>query len=263
MKRLPSIFWLIAVTVALSCGTACAQDFSSSSASATASVSADSHGIARLVILVRQCGIISVPLITCSFLLSLFVFERLISLRRARVIPRPFVRRFVTRLRDNELEQREALALCRENGSPIAEVFAAAVMKWDRASVEVEQAAIDAGERVSYSLKKYLRLFNGIATITPLLGLLGTVMGMIQSFNVIATADGMGRPDLLASGISQALLTTAGGLTVAIPAYVAHVYFSARVDKLITEIDGYSQEVVNAVAADGWREKPQRKAKAA
>ena len=179
------------------------------------------------------------------------------------MIPRPFVRRFITQLRNNELQQRDALTLCRENGSPIADVFAAAVMKWDRASVEVEQATIDAGERVSYALKKYLRLFNGIATITPLLGLLGTVLGMISAFNVIATADGMGRPDLLASGISQALLTTAGGLTVAIPAYVAHVYFSARVDKLVTEIDEHSQEVVNAVAVDGWREKPQRKAKAA
>lgn len=246
-----TVLWLVLVP----CGTACAQE--------AATASTGLRGVARMIQLVRQCGIISVPLITCSFLLFLFIFERLISLRRARVIPRPFVRRFVTQLRDNALEQREALALCRENGSPIAEVFAAAVMKWDRASVEVEQAAIDAGERVSYSLRKYLRMFNGIATIAPLLGLLGTVVGMIHSFNVIATADGMGRPDLLASGISQALLTTAGGLTVAIPAYVAHVYFSARVDRLIIEIDSHSQEVVNAVAADGWREKPQRKVKAA
>ena len=220
-------------------------------------------GVTKLVYLVRQAGFIALPLSICSFLLFLFVFERLISLRRARVIPRPFVRRLVQQLRDGELEQHEALQLCRENNSPIAQVFGSAVIKWDRSSVEVEQAMIDAGERVSYGLKKYLRLFNGIATISPLLGLLGTVTGMIRAFNTIASADAMGRPDLLASGISQALLTTAAGLIVAIPAYVAHVYFSARVDKLVTEIDRYSQDVVNAVAIDGWKEKPKRKRRAA
>jgi biopolymer transport protein ExbB len=220
-------------------------------------------GITKLIHVVRQCGILVVPLALGSFLLVLFVFERLISLRRARVIPRPFVRRFVQQLRDSELDQHEALQLCRENNSPIAQVFASAIMKWDRSSVEVEQAMIDAGERISFGLKKYLRLFNGIATISPLLGLLGTVMGMIRAFNTIASADAMGRPDLLASGISQALLTTAAGLTVAIPAYVAHVYFSARVDKLVTEIDRHSQDVVNAVAIDGWKEKVKRRRKAA
>ena len=245
--------WLFgALTVVLSTpAIVCAQD------------AAGPSGAFRLIYVVRQAGILVLPLAICSFLLTLFVFERVISLRRARVIPRPFVRRFIKQLRDGALEQREALALCRENGSPIAEVFAAAVIKWDRSSVEVEQAMIDAGERISYGLKKYLRLFNGIATISPLLGLLGTVIGMIKAFNTIASSDAMGRPDLLATGISQALLTTAAGLTVAIPAYVAHVYFSARVDKLVTEIDRHSQDVVNAVAVDGWKEKPRRKRKAA
>ena len=130
--------------------------------------------------------------------------------------------------------------------------------------MEVEQAIIDAGERVSAELRRYLRLFNGIATVSPLIGLLGTVLGMIRAFNVIASADAMGRPDLLAGGISQALLTTAAGLTVAIPAYTFHLYFSSRADKLVTGIDGHSQDVVNAVAIDGWREKkPAKKARAA
>jgi biopolymer transport protein ExbB len=255
MKRLLSRCGISLSLMLLVVGTAYGQEVA---------VSGSGRGyLMGVVYVIRQCGLVSVPLIACSFLLFAFVFERLISLRRARVIPRPFVQRFIAQLRDNEIDQRGALSLCRENGSPIADVFAAAVKKWDRAGVEVEQAAIDAGERVSYSLNRYLRLFSGIATITPLLGLLGTVTGMIRSFNVIANADGMGRPDLLADGISHALLTTAAGLGVAIPAYVVHLYFSARVDKLIIEIDSLSQEVVNAVAADGWREKPQRKPKAA
>jgi biopolymer transport protein ExbB len=200
-----------------------------------------------------------IPLVVCSFFLLVFAFERSISLRRGRVIPGPFVKRFIDQLQNGELTQRAALERCRENGSPIAEVFAAAVVKWDRPAVEVEQAIIDSGERVSTGLRRYLRLFNGIATISPLIGLLGTVMGMIRAFNVIASADAMGRPDLLAGGISQALLTTAAGLCVAIPAYVVHLYFSGRADKLVTEIDSHSQDVVNAIAIDGWREtKPKR-----
>jgi biopolymer transport protein ExbB len=219
-----------------------------------AAVEAGQASVSNLLGTIQQGGPMLIPLAACSFLLFVFVFERSISLRRGRVVPGPFVRRFIDQLQNGELNQRAALERCRENGSPVAEVFAAGVVKWDRPAVEVEQAIIDAGERVSTGLRRYLRLFNGIATISPLIGLLGTVLGMIRAFNVIATADAMGRPDLLAGGISQALLTTAAGLTVAIPAYVVHLYFSGRADKLVTEIDGYSQDVVNAVAIDGWRE---------
>ena len=204
------------------------------------------------------------PLVGCSFLLFLFVFERAISLRRGRVIPKHFVRRFVTQLEDDGLSREEAMERCRENGSPVAKVFAAGVMKWDRPSVEVEQAIIDEGERVASQLRRYLRLFNGISTISPLIGLLGTVLGMINAFNAIATVDAMGKPELLAAGIGQALLTTAAGLSVAIPAIMAYLFFSSRVDRLVTEIDRHSQDVVNAIAVDGWKE-PRRvkKSKAA
>ncbi len=218
-------------------------------------------GVASIAAMMQQGGPMLIPLIACSFLLFVFVFERAISLRRGRVIPKPFVNRFIDQLQNDELTPRAALERCRENGSPVAEVFAAAIVKWDRPAVEVEQAIIDTGERVSNGLRKYLRLFNGIATISPLIGLLGTVFGMIRAFNVIAQADAMGRPDLLAGGISQALLTTAAGLTVAIPAYVMHLYFSSRADKLVTEIDSYSQDVVNVVAIDGWREKKPKRSK--
>ena len=194
----------------------------------------------------------------CSFILCIFVFERSISLRSGRVIPKPFVKRILMQLEEQQLNQDEALELCEENRSPVAVVFAAAIKKWGRPSVEVEQAVLDTGERVSNDLRKYLRLFNGISTISPLLGLLGTVLGMITAFNSIASADAMGRPEMLAGGIAQALLTTASGLTVAIPAIVAHLYFMSRVDRLIIEIDDLGQQVVNAIASDGWR-KPQKK----
>ena len=116
--------------------------------------------------------------------------------------------------------------------------------------MEVEQAIIDAGERANNGLRRYLRILNGVATVSPLLGLLGTVVGMIRAFNAIATSDAMGRPELLASGISQALLTTAAGLTVAIPALICYMFFVSRVDRLIIDIDALGQELVQMISAE-------------
>ncbi len=195
-------------------------------------------------------GPLMVPIGICSLVLVAFVLERLISLRRSRVIPRPFVTRFLEQLQAGELDRAQALEICEENGSPVSEVFAGAVRKWGRPSVEVEQAIIDSGERVTNGLRRYLRVLNGVATVAPLLGLLGTVTGMIRAFNNIATADALGRPELLARGISEALLTTAAGLTVAIPALICYLFFVSRVDRLIIEIDALGQQVVHLIAAE-------------
>ena len=200
--------------------------------------------------MVTNGGVLMIPIAICSFILLMFVFERSISLRRGRVIPRPFVRNFMDRLRNGELTRKQALKVCNSNRSPVAEVFAAAARKWGHSSVEVEQAIIDSGERVANGLRKYLRLINGIATVSPLLGLLGTVVGMIQAFNAIVAAGAMGQPELLAAGIGQALITTAAGLSVAIPALIAYMFLTSRVDKLIIEIDALGQEIVQSIAAD-------------
>ncbi len=204
----------------------------------------------NLLQVIRDGGPLMLPIGVCSFILLVFVFERTIALRRGRVIPRPFVRRFLEQIQEGQLDRKAAAELCDENGSPVSEVFAGAVNKWGRPSVEVEQAIIDAGERVTNGLRAYLRMFNGISTISPLLGMLGTVLGMIRAFNAIATADAMGRPELLAAGISQALLTTAAGLSVAIPALIAYLFFIGRVDKLVVEIDSLGQQLVSLIAGD-------------
>lgn len=200
--------------------------------------------------IVRDGGVLMVPILVCSIVLTVFTFERVISLRKGRVVPGPFVKRFLHQLRNKQLSRSEALQLCQENRSPVSDVFAAALRKWGRPGVEVEQAMLDAGERVANHLRKYLRVLNGVATVTPLMGLLGTVVGMIQAFNVVAQADALGRPELLAGGISQALLTTAGGLTVAIPALILYLFFVSRVDKHVMIIDALGQEVVELIAGD-------------
>lgn len=208
----------------------------------------------NIVSIIREGGVLMLPIIACSLVLMVFVFERFMYLRRSRVIPRPFVRGVIEQLEQQQLSRDEAIALCEENGSPIAVLFIAALKKWSRPAVEVEQAILDAGERVTSQLRKYLRLFNAISNLTPLLGLLGTVLGMIEAFNSIAGADAMGRPELLAGGIGAALLTTASGLCVAIPAYAAYAFFLGRADRLILEMDALAQNVVELISAEGLAE---------
>jgi biopolymer transport protein ExbB len=203
-----------------------------------------------------------IPIGVCSFILVVFVFERLISLRKGRISPGPFSKRFLEQIRDGELNRDSAITICERNGSAMANVFKAGVMKWGRPAVEVEQAVLDEGERTSNRLRKYLRLINGVATVCPLLGLLGTVLGMIQAFDSIATV-GPSITDpkvLIATGISQALITTAAGMTVAIPALIAYLLFSSRVDKHVMEIDSLGMKVVNQISAESLQiETPSRR----
>jgi biopolymer transport protein ExbB len=210
-------------------------------------------------------GPLMYPIALCSVVLTVFVLERGIALRRGRVIPGPFVRRFLEQLAAGQLDRDKALELCLQNRSPVAQVFAAAVKKWGRTSVEVEQAILDAGERVHSQLRRYLRLMSGISQVAPLLGLLGTVLGMIVSFNGISAAtDAAGQRAMLAGGIAQALITTAAGMVVAIPALTAYLYFVGRVDRLITEIDALGQQVVELISAEALAEaRSGRRSKAA
>jgi len=205
----------------------------------------------NLLDVMHDGGPLMYPIGLCSFILFVFVFERFIALRRGRVIPRPFVKRILEQLKEGQLDREKALQLCEDNRSPVAVVFAAAVKKWGRTSVEVEQAILDSGERVTNQLRRHLRLFSGISQVSPLLGLLGTVVGMISSFNAISASDAMGQRELLAGGIAQALLTTAAGMIVAIPALMAYLYFVGRVDGLVTEIDSVGQQLVELISADG------------
>jgi biopolymer transport protein ExbB len=184
-----------------------------------------------------------------------FSIERLVVLRRGRVIPRPFVERFLDHLRQDKLDQPDALKICEDNGSPVAHIFAHGVRKWGKPSVEVEQAIIDGGERQVSQLRKHLRVLNGVATVTPLIGLFGTVIGMIQAFVAIeanAAASG-GDPEKiqLAIGIAQALLTTAAGLAIAIPALIIYMFLAGRIDSLVMTMDDLGQHVVHLISAEG------------
>ncbi|RLS80840.1 MAG: MotA/TolQ/ExbB proton channel family protein [Planctomycetota bacterium] len=208
----------------------------------------------NLLATIRDGGILMIPLLGCSFLLAVFGIERAVSLRTSRVVPKIFVSRFVSQVESGSLGRGPALDACEENGSPAARVFAAAVRRWGRPAVEIEQAAMDACERELNHLRRYRRVFNGVATIGPMLGLLGTVFGLIQSFNDVASAGAMGRPDLLAKGFGEALITTAMGLLVAIPAMVLHSFFTGRIDRLAIRLDEVCQQVIDAISEESLTE---------
>ncbi|MEC7680387.1 MAG: MotA/TolQ/ExbB proton channel family protein [Planctomycetota bacterium] len=199
---------------------------------------------------ISQGGILMLPLGLCSLVVAALSIEKLISLRRSRVIPRPFVRRFTEFVEDGQLSHEEATKLCEEFSCPVAEVFQAAIRRWGHPMLEIEQAVIDAGDRVSDSLKRFVRVFHAISNVAPLIGLLGTVLGMIESFEMMSNQESLGRPEMLASGISKALVTTAGGLMVAIPAYLAFMYFSGKSDRYLHEIDKLCQRVIDCISAE-------------
>lgn len=198
----------------------------------------------------RAGGFAMYPMVACSIVMLAFGIERLVVLRRRRVIPHDFVKRFLDHLERGELDRAEALKVCDDNGSPIADVFAHGVRKWGKPAVEVEQAIIDGGERQVGHLRRNLRVLNAISTVSPLLGLLGTTVGMITCFNEVSRS-AMGKSEQLAGGIGEALISTAGGLVVAIPAIVLYNYFAGKVDSLVMEMDAQSQKLVNLISAEG------------
>jgi biopolymer transport protein ExbB len=199
-------------------------------------------------------GVFVYPLGITSIVVVWFSIERLVVLRSSRVIPRPFVKRFLDQLEQGQLDAKSGIRLCEENNSPIASIFLHGLRKWGKPSVEVEQAIIDGGERQVSQLRKHLRVLNGAATVAPLIGLLGTVVGMIESFNQLAVQKGGGRTEELAAGIGLALLTTAVGLLIAIPALILYMYLAGRVDGLIIEMDGLAQQLVDQISSEAIAE---------
>ncbi len=195
-------------------------------------------------------GISMWPLLFASLISLWFVLERMVVLRRRRVIPRAFVERFIQHLEQGKLNAETALRLCEENHSPIADVFAHGVRKWGKTSVEVEQAIIDGGERQIAQLRTHLRIIHGVYTVSPLLGLMGTVVGMIMSFNQLAQGGDTDRMQRLASGVGVALIATASGLFVAIPSFIFYMYLAGRVDGLVIEMDTLAQKVVNLISSE-------------
>lgn len=189
----------------------------------------------------------------CSIVTLGFGLERLVALRRARVIPKDFVARFHERLAGGKLDRDRALELCKANDSPMARIFAHVVRYWGQPAATIRQAveADAAGEVVD--LKRNVRVLNATSTLAPLLGLLGTVIGMIESFNALGAKAGNAKSEALARGISLALVSTAFGLGIAIVSVSLYYYLLNRVDMLVRDLDEQALKAIDVVSAESIR----------
>ncbi|MCD6291885.1 MAG: MotA/TolQ/ExbB proton channel family protein [Deltaproteobacteria bacterium] len=193
---------------------------------------------------VMKGGYLMYPIMFCSVLTLAIFFERLFALRRSRVIPDKFIIEVSDLVRQKRME--DALTQCRLNNSSIARVLMAGIARHDKSRQQVKEAVEDVGRLEAATLERFLTILGTIAGIAPLLGLLGTVTGMIKAFSVISNA-GIGNPQMLAGGISEALITTAAGLTVAIPAFVFFKFLRSRVDKRILRMERVSIEILDLI----------------
>jgi len=191
-------------------------------------------------------GPLMYPILFCSVLALGIFFERLWTYLRIRRGTMALLREVESLIHKNRLE--EAIVICQRSGTPLSRIFLAALRSSGRPRDQIKTVVEEVGGREAAPLERYLGLLGTISTLSPLLGLLGTVLGMIQAFNVIAT-QGVGTPATLGGGISQALITTAAGLTVAIPTILLHKYLSSRADRLILEMEEYSLHIVDLLGS--------------
>jgi len=197
--------------------------------------------------LLDKGGPLMYPIYLCSFLMVAFAIERAVSLRRERVLPSGFVMNLRSLVATRPIDTEKINTYCQAHPSPIARVFQAAVRRLHRPLPEVEKAIEDAGAKEVRQMKRNCRVLSSVASVSPLLGLLGTVLGMIEAFKDISAGEALGKADMLASGIYEALVTTAAGLTVAIPSLVLYLLLVAKVDKLVGEMDSLTLEFVETV----------------
>ncbi len=177
------------------------------------------------------------PILACSVLATAIVCERFWSLRSNRIIPPHLVTQVWRLYRQGELDATRLRQL--QSSSPLGAILAAGLSNYQYGREVMKEAIEDVGRQVAHELERFLDLLGTIASISPLLGLLGTVMGMIKVFSAI-TAAGVGDPQVLAGGISEALITTAAGLSVAIPTLIFHRHFQAKVIDLVLRMENES-----------------------
>jgi biopolymer transport protein ExbB len=194
----------------------------------------------------QKGGPIMWPILLCSVIAFAIVIERLIRLKQEQIDTKSFMEQISKSLKRNKIM--EALDLCERTGGPIANILKAGILKHDRPRAEVREAIEDASIHEVPRLERNLPVLNTIAQAAPLLGLLGTVTGLVAAFQVIeskATATTPVNPGDLAGGIWQALLATTFGLCVAIPTFVSYNYLVSRVDGFVLDMERSATDLLN------------------
>jgi biopolymer transport protein ExbB len=195
-----------------------------------------------LLEIVQSGGWLMIPILLCSVLAAAIGFERLWTLQRSRVAPRNLLAEVWGVLNNGEYDAARLREL--RNGSGLGQVFAAGIVNARRGREIMKEAMAEMEGQVTHDLERYLTALGIIASVAPLLGLLGTVVGMIDVFSALML-EGAGNANVLAGGISTALITTAAGLSVAIPALIFHRFLLRRVDELVVGIEQESAKLVD------------------
>lgn len=201
--------------------------------------------------LIRLGGPIMWPILGCSVLAVAIIVERFLTLSRTRTQTARFLEDVAGAVKRNKVA--EALALCERARGPVAAMVRNGLMKYGRPREEIRQAIEDAGRRETPNLERNLAALATIAQVAPLFGLLGTTIGLIRCFQILqaktAAVQPVGLTDL-GEGIWQALLTTAAGLAVAIPAFIAYNYFARRVQRTVSDMELASTELLGLLAGE-------------
>jgi len=195
--------------------------------------------------IVQAGGWLMLPIIACSVVAAAIILERLWTLQPNRVLPKDLTAEVWKWAKTDQLDPQHIQAL--HQGSPLGQILAAGLMSRHESREIVKENIQDTGRHVVHELERYLNPLGTIAAISPLLGLLGTVIGMVKVFAAI-TASGVGNPSVLAGGISEALITTAAGLTVAIPSLMGYRYLRGRVDGLVVRMEKEAIKFLEALS---------------
>ena len=201
--------------------------------------------------IVQSGGWLMVPILLCSVIAAAISVERLWTLQRSRITPRNLLAQVWGSLKNEEFDAPKLRDLRALN--PLGQVFAAGIGNAKRGREIMKEAMDEAASQVSHDLERYLTSLCIVASVSPLLGLLGTVVGMIKVFTALMI-EGAGNANVLAGGISQALITTAAGLSVAIPALIFHRFFQRRVDELVVNMEQEASKLVDIM--HGGQEDP-------
>lgn len=200
-----------------------------------------------MIDLILKGGVAMYPIILCSIVVLAVVMERLWVLRRNRVIPGEFIQNLENLISQKKIS--EAVFLCQGNHSSIARVIFAGLKNAGKGLWLVKESIEERGIREAVVLEKRVAILSTIATLGPLLGLFGTVSGVIKSFNAISI-HGSNDPMLLAGGIAEALVATASGLAVAIPALICHRFLKDKANALIFDMEEYSIKIVELLGSN-------------
>lgn len=194
--------------------------------------------------LVKAGGWLMMPILLCSIVALAIVVERFWTLQARRIAPEGLVMKVWEWSKANALDDAKIRTV--QSGSPLGRLLAAGLANRAAPREIMKEAIEEVGRHVVHDLEKYLNALGTVAAITPLIGLLGTVIGMIKVFTVI-TVQGVGNPEVLADGISQALITTAAGISVAIPSLLFHRHFQRRVDDLVIMMEQEALKMVEVL----------------